>query len=1081
MCRRETAHALVEKKGKAKDKFYGKLIIDLGNEVRSSMEQGTTTMENLVEKLGSVGEEAECKKQKKELEEARSSNTFLRDNATSVDAIIAAKQERQTKVRNDASESTPGAIELQRWFKKTESVFGISECEKGKKVRFAAATLEGPALTWWNSKIATLGLETVNQMPWTEIKQLMTTEVCLIEEIQFALMCPRMVEPERVKVDAYIRGLMDNIKGEVTSSKPANLNEDVCMAHKLMEHKSQDRNKRILEGKKRKWENLQSRSSSAMVTAPTDGKLPWCEHCFSRHVCPCTIKCHKCGKVRHKSRYCKEKSITMGANAQSILTCYDYGEQGHTRNRCSKTVKQEEVGDVHGGAYAIKDAEPKGPNVVTSTFLLNNRYALVLFDSGAERSFVNTSFSSLLDIKPIKIKDRYEVELADGRVVSTNTILKGCTLSLVNHVFKIYLMSIELGTFDIIINMDWLVKHDAVIVCGEKVVRIPYGNKTLIVEGDQGVSRLKLISCIKGLTFLRCFLRNYRQLNKLTVKNCYPLPRIDDLFDQLQGSSVYSKIDLRSGYHQLRIKEEDIPITVFRTRYGHFELLVMPFGLTNAPAVFMDLMNRLLKKEKFVVHVDPAKVEAIKSWATPKMPTEKNKKYEWGSEEEEAFQTLKQKLCSAPILVVLERTEGFVVYCNASLKGYEAVLMQREKVITYASRQLKVHDENYTTYDLDLGAKELNLRQRRWIELLSDCDCEIRYHPRKGKVMADALSRKVRDKPLRVRALMMTVHNDLPKQIYEAQNEAMKRKNVEAKNLGRLIKLIFEFCPDGTRCFENHVWLPRYGGLRDLVMHESHKSKYSIHPGLDKIYQDLKPLYWWPNMKADIATYSGSGKKVLGTKLDMSTAYRPQTDGQSKRTIQMLEDMLRACVIDFGSSWDPHLPLVEFSYNNSYQASIKAATYEVMYGRKCRSLVSPWKGAVHLGKRKKLSPCYIWPFKILARVGPMAYMLELPKELKVVHSTFHVSNLKKCLAEGDVVVPMEEIQLDDKLHMIEEPVEIVDREVKRLKKSQIPIINVCWNSQRGPEFTWEREDQIKKKYPHLFISKDEAKKVDTTC
>ncbi|GJT43869.1 putative reverse transcriptase domain-containing protein [Tanacetum coccineum] len=223
-----------------------------------------------------------------------------------------------------------------------------------------------------------------------------------------------------------------------------------------------------------------------MVTAPTDAKLPLCERCFTRHVGQCMIKCYKCGKVRHKSRYCKEKSVAAGANAQPVWTCYDCGEQGHTRNRCPKKVKQKEVGEIRGRAYAIKDAEPKGPNVVTGMFLLNNRYAYVLFDSGSDRGFVNTRFSSLLDIKPIKIEDSYEVELADGRIASTNTILKGCTLSLVNHVFEIDLMLIELGTFDVITSMDWIVKYDAVIVCGEKVVRIPYGDKTLIVEGNQG-------------------------------------------------------------------------------------------------------------------------------------------------------------------------------------------------------------------------------------------------------------------------------------------------------------------------------------------------------------------------------------------------------------------------------------------------------------------------------------------------------------------------------------------------------------------------------------------------------------------
>ncbi|GKE15124.1 putative reverse transcriptase domain-containing protein [Tanacetum coccineum] len=526
---------------------------------------------------------------------------------------------------------------------------------------------------------------------------------------------------------------------------------------------------------------------------------------------------------------------------------------------------------------------------------------------------------------------------------------------------------------------------------------------------------------------------------------------------------------------------------------------------------------------------------------------------------------LKQKLCSAPIFALLEGTEDFLMYCDVSLKGYGAVLMQREKVIVYASRQLKVHEENYTTHDLELGAIVFALRLWRhylygtkWIELLSDYDCKIRYHPGKANMVADALSWKGMEKPLRVRALMMTIHNDLPKQIREAQEEAMKRKNAKAEKFGRLIKPIFEFHPDGKRFFGNHVWLPRFGRLRDLVMHESHKSKYSIHQGSDKMYQDLKLLYWWPNMKADIATYiskclacvkvkakhqkpsgllqqpeipvwkweritmdfvsglprmpSGydtiwvivdrltksahflpmkkmdsmekltqlSLQKVLGTNLNMSIAYRPQTDGQSERTIQTLEDMLLLRLHHMKLYTEESVDHLYAGVRLGIANSLKIKPLEFEVGDMVLLKVSPWKGAVHFGKRGKLSPHYIGPFKIVDRVGPVAYTLELPEELKGIHSTFHVSNLKKCLAEGDVVVPMEEIQLDDKLHMIEEPVEIVDKEVKRLKQSRIPIVKVRWNSQRGPEFTWEREDQIKKKYPHLFTSKDKAERVDET-
>ncbi|GJW07527.1 putative reverse transcriptase domain-containing protein [Tanacetum coccineum] len=824
-----------------------------------------------------------------------------------VDAAIAAERARHANTRNDARGSGPvrhqdtapvvrectfagymkcnptvfhgveGAVKLQRWFEKTESVFKIIECVEGKKVKFAAATLEGPALTWWKSKIATMGLETMNQMPWIEMKQLMTIKFCPVKEIQrmehelwnlrvkeynvvaytqrfneLALMCPRMVEPESAKIDAYIQGLSDNIKGEVTSSRPDNLNEAVRMAHKLMEKKSQARDERNLEGKKRKWENFQGNNQKqgnarAMTTAPTDGKvssgsLPVCKRCFTRHVGQCTIKYHKCGKIGHKARYCKEKSVATGANAQPIPTCYDCGEQGHTRNRCPKKVKQEETGEVHGRAYAIKDAEPQGLNVISGTFLLNNHYASVLFDSGSDRSFVNTRFSSMLEIDPIKKNASYEVELADGRIVSTNTVLKGCTLNLVNHLFEIDLMPIELGTFNVIIDMDWLVKHDVVIVCGEKVVRIPYGNKMLIVKSDKGVSRLKVISCIKARKYIerRCHLflahvtekkSKEKRLEDVPVIRDFPEVFPDDLSGLPPPRQVEFRIDLVSGAASVarapyrlapsKMKELSEQLREMLEK-GFIRPSSSPWGAPDEEEhrKHLKIILDLLKKERLYakfskcdfwldsvqflghvidhngVHVDPAKVEAIKNWAAPTMPTEVRQ-----------FLGLAGYYRSAPILALPEGTLDFLVYYNASLKGYGAVLMQREKRhYLYGTKCVVFIDHKSLQYILN--QKVLNLRQRRWIELLSDYDCEIRYHPGKANVVADALSCKERIKPLRVRALMMTVHNDLPKQILKAQKEAMKKKNVRAKNLERLIKEIFKFHPDGTYYFRNCVWLP---------------------------------------------------------------------------------------------------------------------------------------------------------------------------------------------------------------------------------------------------------------------------------
>ncbi|GJW14986.1 putative reverse transcriptase domain-containing protein [Tanacetum coccineum] len=516
---------------------------------------------------------------------------------------------------------------------------------------------------------------------------------------------------------------------------------------------------------------------------PYRGSKPLCAKCNYHHDGPCAPKCHKCNKFGHFACDCRSAGNANNANNQRGTgsgqkpTCFECGVQGHFERECPKLKNNKNRGNQVGNdrvpakVYAVGHAGTNpDSNVVTGTFLFNNRYASILFDTGADRSFVSTAFSSQIDITPSTLDHYYDVKLADGRIIGLNTILRGCTLNLLNHPFNINLMPIELSSFDAIIGMDWLEKYQAIIVCAEKIIQ-------------EGPDRFRM--CI-----------DYR--NELTDgEEPIRSPRIEDLFDQLKVECL---------------------------------LEIDPKGLAGYQSRFIEGFSKIAKPMTKL--------------------TQKKVKFEWGDKQETTFHLLKQKLCSAPILALPKGSKDFIVYCDASKKDLGALVDAKRE--DHKSLQ---HILNQRTNIGSVDGKNY----------LSDYIARFVITV-KANVVADALSRKEREPPLKVRALVITIGLNLPKQILDAQTEARKLENIKNEDVGGMLvenskdpekfrtkKL--EPRADGTLCFNGRSWLPCYGDLRAVIMHEAHKSKYSIHPGPDKMYQDMKKLYWWPNMKANIATY----------------------------------------------------------------------------------------------------------------------------------------------------------------------------------------------------------------------------------